>query len=285
MTTKKKYSFGPKFYKNYNEDNTSVKQIIVADNGVFIKTKANPLCFAMRKTTLEECGLNEADLKFDKIGEEPLTLEAKPYMTKKIPKGLMNTILRFYQVYAKKGLEVKVNVWYDKINDEFFLDCPFQQVTSVTAQEYSFAETYINWTDSLKEKYPQKYALAERLANNEIVLVLETHSHHNMGCSFSSTDDKADYFDTSGCNLSGVYITVIKNPRIHLRYFIANTFNKNRMKSSLTKMQDEVLFKEEDIIDFTDTEMREYDFNDFARYVNITDEEILNIDVKENNNG
>lgn len=267
--------FGTKIYKNYMDDNNSARQIIVAENGVFVKAKANSLCFVTKKTTFEKYGLDANSIEFLKTGDTPLYLEEKPYMRKKIPYGLIKTILRFYQVYAKKGLEVKVNVWYDHVNEEFFLDCPFQVIGGVHAQEFDFEHHLINWTDELKAKFPRKYELREKRLNREIEKILETHSHHNMGCSFSSIDDVADYFDANGSSLIGVYITVIKNPRLHLRYFLSPEKNRIGSKTSLTRRIDEVLFKEEDIIDFSDDEMRDYDFNEFASHVNITDREIL----------
>lgn len=264
-----------KVYKNYMGDIDSDKQLIIADNGVFVKSSANSICFVTKKTTLKDYGYDSDDLVFDKVVDEPLTLEEKPYMIKKIPYGLIKTVLKFYQVYAKKGLEVKINIWYDKVNDEFFLDCPFQTVTATTAREYDFDSDKIIWTEELKNKYPDKYNLMLRASNYEIDRILETHSHHNMSCSFSSFDDKADYFDARGVSLSGVFITVMKNPRLHLRYFSSPQKKRVGQKSSLTRAIDEVLFREEDIFDFSILDTKEYDFNEFARHVNITDHEIL----------
>lgn len=267
-----------KIYKNYMGDNESSRQIIVAENGTFLKTRLSlsSVGFVTRKINPKNFDIN-TDNGYTRVKEEKLYLEEKPYMVKKIPKGLLNTILKFYQVYAKKNSEVKINVWYDKVNDEFFLDCPFQNTSSVSVVEYHFGSPEIVWSEALINKYPEKYALRERLLNEEIELVLETHSHHNMGCSFSGVDDIADYYHKSGVHLSGVYITVIENPRLHLRYFCIADNNRSGERSSLTKKQDEVLFKEEDIVDFEDTRERNYDFNLFAKHVDIRDPEIITV--------
>lgn len=254
------------YYKNYNEDWTTASQVIVAENGIFRKEKVNSFCFVTRQISEKEANLQEVEFKA--IGDTPITLEEKPYMLKKIPHKLIETILKFYQVYAKKNSEVKINIWYDVKNEKFFLDAPFQEVTSVSVREYAFDHPDIIWSDKLKEEFPIKAELMERLKKGEIELVMETHSHHNMGCSFSGVDDRNDYFDAIGYGLFGVYITVMTNPRFQLRYFAPNTF-KSKSKSYDTKRFDEVLFEEKDIIDYENDFEEKYDFNLFAKHVNI----------------
>ena len=258
----------PKVYKNYIEDWESQEQIIVCENGVFKRCKANSISYVVKKTSFDKLGLDEKNIEFDAVGETPVYLEEKPYMKRKIPKGVLDTILRYYQVFAKKNLEVRLNVWYDKVNDNFFIDSPFQSNGSVSVTDYAFDHPGIVWTEELKNEYPDKYELKQRKKAKEIELILDTHSHHNMSCSFSSTDDNADYFTSVGYKLIGVYKTVLKYPTLDLRYFVSS-YGKGRTLTMETLNEDQVFFEISDIVDINDEHDMDYDFNVFAKTVGI----------------
>lgn len=260
----------PKIYKNYIDDWDSSEQIIVCENGVFKRIRTSSVSYIVKKTNFENLNLNETTLKFDKIGDTPVTLEERPYMKKKIPAYIFNTILKFYQVYAGKSLEAKINIWYDKIKEEYFIDCPFQEVTSVEVVEYGFDMDEIIWDESLIKKFPEKYDLNLRLKNKEIEKVMQTHSHHNMACSFSYQDDITDYYKTVGYLMSAVYKTVLKYPTIDFRYFVS-PYLKGRKRTTETFNTDRVLFSLEDIVDVENSKSPiEYDFNKLASTIGVS---------------
>lgn len=264
----------PKIYKNYLEDWESNVQIIFCENGVFKRVKTSSVSYIVKKTTLKKLGLKEEDIVFDKVGENPVTLEEKPYMKKKIPNGVIKTILKFYQVYAKKGLEAKLNVWFDNVNNKYFIECPFQQNTAVSVTEYTFDNRDIVWSDELVAKYPEKLKLKERKKAKEIEKVLETHSHHEMSCTFSSVDNNTDYFRTVGFKLIGVYKTVLSYPTMDLRYFLS-PYLKGRPLTEETFKEDIVLFEYDDIVDRNDDSCDIYDFNKFAQCIGISNKELF----------
>lgn len=258
----------PKIYKNYIEDWDSNEQIIVCENGVFKRARTSSISYIIKRTSFENLNLDESTIVYDKIGSESITLDEKPHMKKKIPQGIIDVILKFYQVYAQKDLEVKLNVWYDKVKDEFFIDCPFQENSTFAVTEHGFDHPGIIWTDELKDAFPEKLELKMRKKNKEIEKILETHSHHNLSCSFSGQDDLTDYFNSVGYHLIGVYKTVLKYPTLDLRYFIS-PYSKSRELTGITKDEDEIRFVEEDIIDKDDNTNFSYDFNKFATNVGI----------------
>lgn len=264
----------PKIYKNYIEDWDSSEQIIVCENGVFKRCKTSSISYVIKKTSYEQLNLNKEEIKFDYEGDTPIVLEEKPHMKKKIPNGIIETILKYYQVFAKKSLEVRLNVWYDKVKDEFFIDSPFQQITSGTVKDFAFDHPGINWNDELKNEFPEKFELKQRKKAKEIELILDTHSHHNMSCSFSGTDDNADYFTSVGYKLIGVYKTVLKYPTLDLRYFVSPKAKANTLTYD-TLNEDQVFFESTDIIDMDDNTIREYDFNEFAKTVNVKEEHLF----------
>lgn len=264
----------PKMYKNYIEDWESPNQIIVCENGIFKRVRVNSLCYIVKKTSFENLNINSCDIQYDYIGETPVYLEEKPYMKKKIPVSMIENILKFYQVYATRNLEVKLNIWYDKLTEEFIVDCPFQDNHTTSVTEIEFDHPQIQWTDEMKSRFPEKFLLKEKRLNRSLEKILETHSHHNMSCSFSGQDDKVDYYESVGYHLIGVYSSVLTYPTLHLRYFVS-PYAKGRQLTSLTKQEDEVLFVEKDIIDYNSTIDYSYDFNMFAKHVGITNRDIL----------
>lgn len=265
------FKIKPKYYKNYIEDWDSTEQIIVCKNGVFKRCKTSSISYVVKRTNFKSLGIKESEIEYDFIGDTEIELEEKPYMKKKIPKGIVDTVLKYYQVFAKKSLEVRLNIWYDKVNDKFFIDSPFQRNGSVSVTDVAFDHPGIVWTDELKAKFPEKYELKTRKKAKEIEFVLDTHSHHNMSCTFSGTDDNADYFTSVGYKLIGVYKTVLKYPTLDLRYFVS-PYQKGRTLSYETLSEDQVLFEEKDIIDFSDIKADEYDFNMFAKTVGVTED-------------
>lgn len=264
----------PKIYKNFIEDWESNTQIIFCENGIFKRVKTSSVSYIIKKTTLEKLGMKSDEVVFDKIGDKPITLEEKPHMKKKIPDGIIKTILKFYQVYAKKGLEAKLNVWFDNVNDKYFIECPFQQNTPVSVTEHAFDSRDIVWTDSLQAKYPDKLQLKQRKKAREIEKVLETHSHHEMSCTFSSTDNNTDYFKNVGFKLIGVYKTVLSYPTMDLRYFLS-PYIKGRPLNENTFKEDIVIFEYDDIVDKNNSQCEIYDFNKFAECINISNRELF----------
>lgn len=265
------FKIKPKYYKNFIEDWESTEQIIVCKNGVFKRCKTSSISYVVKKTSFDVLGIKESEIQYDYIGEEEIELEEKPYMKKKIPKGIIDTILKYYQVFAKKSLEVRLNVWYDKVNDKFFIDSPFQRNGSVSVTDIAFDHPGIVWSDKLINEFPEKYELKKRKKAKEIEFILDTHSHHNMSCSFSGVDDNADYFTSVGYKLIGVYKTVLKYPTLDLRYFVS-PYSKSRELNYGTLAEDQILFEEKDIIDFNDVNVDDYDFNEFAKTVGITEQ-------------
>lgn len=260
----------PKIYKNYINDWDSSEQIIVCENGVFKRIKTSSVSYVIKKTSYEKLGLDKDDIVFDKIGDELITLEEKPHMKKKIPAYIFDTIQKFYQVYANKGLEAKINIWYDKISNEFFIDCPFQEVDSVTVTEYGFDMKEIVWSDELQNKFPEKYELSQRIKAKEIEKIMQTHSHHNMSCSFSYQDDLTDYFNMVGYLMSAVYKTVLKYPTIDLRYFVS-PYSKGIKRTTDTFNSDIVMFSVEDVIDNSLVEPTvKCDFNKLASHIGVS---------------
>lgn len=264
----------PKLYKNYIEDWYSYEQIIVCKNGVFKRVRVNSICYVTKKTSFEKLGIDESKIVYDKELAEEIYLEEKPYMKRKIPESIVKKLLIFYQLFAEKNLEVKLNIWYDKVKEEFFLDCPFQENHTVTVTEYEFDHPEIKWTEKLKEIFPQKYLLKQRKKCGEIEKILETHSHHNMSLSFSSQDDSIDYFHSVGYHLIGVYTSVLQYPVLHLRYFVS-PYSKGRILTAATKKEDEVLFEEKDIIEANDFSDFECDFNEFVKHVHIKESDLF----------
>lgn len=260
----------PKIYKNYIEDWDSSEQIIVCENGVFKRIKTSSVSYIIKKTSYEKLGLEENNIEFDKVGETSIILEEKPHMKKKIPAYIFDTILKFYQVYAGKGLEAKINIWYDKISNEFFIDCPFQKVSTVEVTEYGFDMKEIVWSDELKSRFPEKYILSQRIKNKEIEKVMQTHSHHNMSCSFSYQDDLTDYFTMVGYLMSAVYKTVLEYPTVDLRYFVS-PYSKGIKRTRETFNSDIVMFAVEDVMDKSLVEApTKCDFNKLASHIGIS---------------
>lgn len=260
----------PKIYKNYIEDWDSSEQIIVCSNGVFKRVRVNSICYVVKRTSFDLLGLNPSDIVFDYEGDSEIFLEEKPYMKKLIPHDLIDTILKFYQVYAKDTMEVKINVWYDKVSGEFFLDCPFQDNSSYSVTEFDFDHPDIKWTESLINTFPEKFNLRTRRKNREIEKVLETHSHHTLSISFSGQDDKIDYYESVGYHLVGVYSSVLSYPILYLRYFVS-PYSVGRPLNPATKDEDEVLFVESNIVDYNCDKKYSYDFNMFSNHVGITE--------------
>ena len=264
------FKIKPKIYKNFIDDWDSAEQIIVCKNGVFKRCKTSSISYIVKKTSFEKLNLKEDDIEYDYVADTDIELEEKPYMKKKIPKGIMDVILKYYQVFAKKNLEVRLNVWYDKTNDKFFIDSPFQKNGSVSVTDFAFDHPGILWSDKLKKEFPDKYNLKQRKRAKEIELILDTHSHHNMSCSFSGTDDNADYFTSVGYKLIGVYKTVLTYPTLDLRYFVS-PYSKGRQLSYNTIKEDQVFFEIKDIIDLEDDKVESYDYNLFAKTVGISE--------------
>lgn len=266
----------PKIYKNYIDDWETSEQIIVCKNGVFKRIKTSSVSYVVKKTNFENLGLDKDTIKFDKISESEIMLEEKPYMKKPIPMYIFDTILKFYQVYAGKGLEAKINIWYDKISEEYFIDCPFQEITPVEVVEYGFDMNEIEWNETLISMFPEKYNLYLRLKNKEIEKVIQTHSHHNMSCSFSHQDDLTDYYKTVGYLMSAVFKTVLKYPTIDFRYFVS-PYLKGRKRTSETFNMDKIMFSLEDIVDVNDAKSpTKYDFNKLALNIGVSKKYLFN---------
>lgn len=103
----------------------------------------------------------------------------------KVPGYLFKGIIRFYQkIHAINKNEVAAQIWWDKVNNEYKVEVPEQQVSSVTIKYDTNTGYYVN---------------------PDMELIVTSHSHHTMGAFFSGTDDS----DEKGKN--GIYSFVFGN--------------------------------------------------------------------------
>ena len=133
------------------EDETKRFQNAIFANGVWQKRKEPVGTFTIQVSKLDgkPLGLTQ-DCAFD-----------FEFALPKIPISILHEIRKLYQAVSKKfRSEVYVSLYWDKVKEDYFLHVPKQEVSGAQ----------VNF-----ENEP------EMLNNPDIVIVMDSHSHVNMG--------------------------------------------------------------------------------------------------------
>ncbi|MBP1931754.1 Mov34/MPN/PAD-1 family protein [Ammoniphilus resinae] len=103
------------------------------------------------------------------------------FQLSKIPGTLLQTALSFFRAYCNEWVqnEVMVQIYYDRLTKEYFMECPYQTVS--------------------KARIDAKIDHV-LLHNQQYVQVMHLHSHNTMSAFFSETDNN----DEKGFMLYGV---------------------------------------------------------------------------------
>lgn len=210
-----------KYYKNYDEDFTNPYQIIDTPEGTFEKKLFNCNIFVYKK--IPE-GTTEY---FDVCKEEPVTLKEGPVFIKKIPGYILNNILKFFNFFAEKNLEAKVDIFWDTVNKNYILFIPLQIVSMEYVLEFTPLSPVID--EEMLNCFKDVAIMREKMIKREVILISEIHSHHHMRCSFSGIDNRND--NCPG-RIYGVIRNIPRDMQMDLRYFIDNktySFAKENM--------------------------------------------------------
>lgn len=142
-------------------------------NGIFRRRKVDIGTFVTQ--------VQKADMK-----PYGLTVECEPSFTfdhtkiPKIPVGVLNAVITLYKNIAKTiRSEVYCAIVWDKVKQDFFIHVPVQEVAAASIDYENTKEIY---------------------DNQDLVVVMDIHSHCDFGAFFSSTDLK----DETGTRFFGV---------------------------------------------------------------------------------
>lgn len=135
------------------------------------------------------------------IGKEPVQ-EGFLSNFPKIPYVFYIQILKFFKNVGKESdVECLVEVWYDKEKGEYFMNCPVQKVSGTSIS------------------YEREESMHK---DNNLVCVLEIHSHNIMSAIFSPIDDK----DEIATRFYGVVGRVNTKPEYSFRMGVEGKYRK-----------------------------------------------------------
>lgn len=100
--------------------------------------------------------------------------EVKPgfaFRMPKIPGDLLATALSFFRAYCSEWEqnEVMVQIYFDKLTKQYFLECPYQIVSKARIKVQDFSERLLH--------------------NQRYVQIMHIHSHNSMDAFFSTIDN------------------------------------------------------------------------------------------------
>ena len=146
-------------YDFFNSQSLDFFNIVICGNGIFQVMKT-PLFITTAKIPVPY-----SNLKLKTLDDGSLYQKVRRPNRKHFDK----IIDIFKYVNNKSKNELLINLYYDKKKDNFIIDITKQKISGGSV-EYIYSEKYEN--------------------NDRYIRYLQIHSHHNMGASFSPTDNR-----------------------------------------------------------------------------------------------